>query len=92
MATMEKALGLVNSLLDDDRIKELGLVVVDEVHMVGEAGGRGATLENLITTLRYTARTFFFAYWVKGFSVYFTFLMLSIYICPLTACVDCLDR
>ncbi|XP_045111099.1 helicase POLQ-like isoform X2 [Portunus trituberculatus] len=55
VATIEKASGLVNSLLGEGRIKELGLVVVDEVHMVGEAGGRGATLENLLTTLRYTA-------------------------------------
>ncbi|KAG0727390.1 Helicase POLQ-like [Chionoecetes opilio] len=55
VATIEKALGLVNSLMSEDRMKELGLVVVDEVHMVGEGGGRGATLENLLTTLRYTA-------------------------------------
>lgn len=58
MATIEKASGLVNSLLGEDRIKELGLVIVDEVHMVGETGGRGATLENLLTTLRYAARKF----------------------------------
>lgn len=55
VATIEKASGLVNSLLGEDRIKELGLVIVDEVHMVGETGGRGATLENLLTTLRYAA-------------------------------------
>ncbi|XP_063873211.1 helicase POLQ-like isoform X2 [Scylla paramamosain] len=55
VATIEKASGLVNSLLSEDRIKELGLVVVDEVHMVGETGGRGATLENLLTILRYAA-------------------------------------
>lgn len=56
MATIEKASGLVNSLLGENRIKELGLVVVDEVHMVGERGGRGAILENLLTTVRYAAR------------------------------------
>ena len=59
MATIEKASGLVNSLLGEDRIKELGQVVVDEVHMVGETGGRGARLENLLTKLRYVARKFF---------------------------------
>lgn len=55
VATIEKASGLINSLLGEGRIKELGLVVVDEVHMVGESGGRGAILENLLTTLRYAA-------------------------------------
>ncbi|XP_050714708.1 helicase POLQ-like isoform X2 [Eriocheir sinensis] len=55
VATIEKACGLVNSLLGEGRIKELGLVVVDEVHMVGDSGGRGAILENLLTTLRYSA-------------------------------------
>lgn len=56
MATIEKASGLINSLLGEGRIKELGLVVVDEVHMVGDGGGRGAVLENLLTTLKYSAR------------------------------------
>lgn len=56
IATIEKASGLVNSLLGEGRIKELGLVVVDEVHMLGDSGGRGAILENLLTTLRYSAR------------------------------------
>lgn len=56
VATIEKASGLVNSLLGEGRIKELGLVVVDEVHMLGESGGRGSILENFLTVLRYAAR------------------------------------
>ncbi|XP_047478541.1 helicase POLQ-like isoform X2 [Penaeus chinensis] len=56
IATIEKASGLVNALLETDRMQELGLVVVDEVHMLAEPGGRGAMLESIITKLRYAAR------------------------------------
>ncbi|XP_042881987.1 helicase POLQ-like isoform X2 [Penaeus japonicus] len=56
IATIEKASGLVNSLLETDRMQELGLVVVDEVHMLAEPGGRGAMLESVITKLRFAAR------------------------------------
>ncbi|XP_069161547.1 helicase POLQ-like [Procambarus clarkii] len=55
VATIEKASGLVNALLETRRIEELGLVVVDEVHMLGENGGRGATLEGVLTKMRYAA-------------------------------------
>jgi len=53
VCTIEKAHSLFNSLVSEGRESEIGLVVVDEVHMLGEHGGRGANLEAFITKLLY---------------------------------------
>ena len=47
VCTIEKAHALFNSLVVEGREKELGLLVIDEVHMLGE-GDRGANLESLL--------------------------------------------
>ena len=46
---------MFNSLVSEGRESEVGLVVVDEVHMLGE-GDRGANLESLITKLNYVSQ------------------------------------
>ncbi|XP_033349489.1 helicase POLQ-like [Bombus vosnesenskii] len=53
MCTIEKALGLINSLIEENRFNEIGIIVIDELHLLGESGGRGATLEVLLTKVLY---------------------------------------
>uniref|UniRef100_A0A0M3IUD3 Helicase ATP-binding domain-containing protein n=1 Tax=Ascaris lumbricoides TaxID=6252 RepID=A0A0M3IUD3_ASCLU len=51
VATIEKANMLINSLIEQGRIDELGIIVVDEaglLHMLGE-GSRGAIIEQALT-------------------------------------------
>ncbi|XP_058834716.1 helicase POLQ-like [Topomyia yanbarensis] len=51
VCTIEKALVLLDSLIEADRANEIGLVVIDELHMIGE-DRRGVHLEILLTKIR----------------------------------------
>ncbi|KAL1315068.1 hypothetical protein HN51_041855 [Arachis hypogaea] len=54
VCTIEKANSLINRLLEEGRLSEMGIIVIDELHMVGDAN-RGYLLELMLTKLRYAA-------------------------------------
>lgn len=55
ISTTEKAHVIVTSLYESSRFSELGLIVVDELHMVGDGTSRGATLETLMVKIKLSA-------------------------------------
>ncbi|XP_076390192.1 DNA polymerase theta isoform X3 [Megachile rotundata] len=52
IATIEKANSLINRLMEENELVNLGAVVIDELHLVGDPN-RGYLLELLLTKLKY---------------------------------------
>ena len=52
ICTIEKANSIVNRMLEDGSLSDLGCVVVDELHLLGDPS-RGYLLELLLTKIRY---------------------------------------
>ena len=55
VCTIERANSLVNHLLDEKSVQQLGVVIVDEFHMIGDRN-RGYLLELLLTKVLYSER------------------------------------
>lgn len=57
VCTIEMAHVVVTSLLEDNRIDDIGLVVIDELHMIGESGSRGVNLETLLVKFKLATKS-----------------------------------
>lgn len=57
VCTIEKANAIVNRLLESNNIDSIGMVVVDEIHLISDPN-RGYILEILLTKILYCSRKF----------------------------------
>ena len=57
ICTIEKANSIVNKLLEQGKLDEIGTVVVDEVHLISDPG-RGYILELLLAKILYMSRKY----------------------------------
>ena len=57
VCTIEKANSLVNRLLEEKGLDKLGVIVVDELHLLGDPS-RGYLLELLLTKIQFMSKKY----------------------------------
>ncbi len=57
ICTIEKANSLINRLIDDEQIFDLGIIVIDELHMVNDEY-RGYIIELILSKIKYLCLKF----------------------------------
>lgn len=57
VCTIEKANSLINKLLEQQKVNQIGCIVVDEIHMISDEG-RGYILELLLTKILYVRQRY----------------------------------
>lgn len=55
VCTIEKANSLLNRLIEDESIFELGAIVIDELHMINDSS-RGYLLELILSKIKYLCK------------------------------------
>ena len=63
VCTIEKANGLVNRLMESGQLPLVGVIVVDEIHLIGDPS-RGYLLELLLTKVLYVTQSIMGTYLV----------------------------
>lgn len=56
VCTIEKANSLVNRLMEEKKMSTLGIIIIDEMHMIGD-GQRGYLLELMLSKIRFLQGT-----------------------------------
>lgn len=57
VCTIEKANSIVNRLLEQDKLSDIGVIVIDEIHLISDSS-RGYILELLLTKILYMCAKF----------------------------------
>lgn len=67
VGTFEKANSIINRMLEENKLEELGMIVIDEIHSISDSG-RGYLLELLLTKVLFMCEKFNYNIQLVGMS------------------------